>query len=111
MDFFEYCEKKSGLDGVEGYLTVQVLCVDAGWRQKGQASSILSRTEELAKEWGFKGLECTCTSVFTSMALKRLGWTKTFSQSYESYTDDEGRPIFYPPPPHKEFSHYVKHIT
>lgn len=64
---------------------------------------------EIARERGCGFMTVDCTSHFTAMALKRLGFEQIYSLNYADYKPD-GKVVFEPEPPHKAVTVYVQKI-
>uniref|UniRef100_A0A0N7Z8J1 aralkylamine N-acetyltransferase n=1 Tax=Rhodnius neglectus TaxID=72488 RepID=A0A0N7Z8J1_9HEMI len=91
-----------------GLLDGHIITVDAAWRNKGIAKELCEKTEKLAKEAGFSGMNSLCTAVYTRMIGEARGFKCIYSMKYKDYVDQNGRPIFNTKPPHNEVSVCIK---
>lgn len=71
--------------------------------------SIFYFFRELGRERGCGFMSVDCTSHFTAMALKRLGFQQVYALNYADYTPD-GEVVLEPEEPHKAVTVYVQKI-
>lgn len=64
---------------------------------------------EIARERGCGFMTVDCTSHFTAMALKRLGFEKIWGLNYSDYKPN-GEVVFEPEEPHKAVTVYAQKI-
>ncbi|XP_075232597.1 arylalkylamine N-acetyltransferase 1-like isoform X1 [Lycorma delicatula] len=85
---------------IDKVLEVRILSVDDNYRGKGIAKSLIERSKSLGQEIGIPMIRVDCTSAFSAMAVAHLGFQCIYTLQYAEYLDNNGEPIFNPPPPH-----------
>lgn len=90
-------------------MTVKVLSVDGAYRGKGIAKELMAKTRDLAKEHGCGFMTVDCTSHFTALALKKLGFDLHYSLNYADYKPN-GKIVLKPSPPHLAVTVYTQKI-
>lgn len=90
-------------------VTVKIISVDGAYRGQGIAKELLNKTREIAKEVGAGFVTVDCTSHFTALALKKLGFQLHYSLKYAEHRE-EGQVVFKPEPPHEACTVYVQKV-
>ncbi|CAG9762252.1 unnamed protein product [Ceutorhynchus assimilis] len=91
-------------------VSVKIISVDGAYRGQGIAKELVNKTRDLAKEIGAEFMAVVCTSHFTALALKKLGFELHYTQNYADYKDENGQVVFNPEPPHAACTVYVQKI-
>lgn len=66
-------------------------------------------SREIAKEVGAGFVTVDCTSHFTALALKKLGFELHYSLKYAEHKEN-GQVVFKPEPPHEACTVYVQKV-
>ncbi|KAH1019877.1 hypothetical protein HUJ04_009628 [Dendroctonus ponderosae] len=90
-------------------MTVKILSVDGAYRGQGIAKELMNKTRELAKELGTGFMTVECTSHFTALALKKLGFELHYALKYADHKEN-GKTVFQPEPPYEACTVYVQKI-
>ncbi|XP_014239679.1 dopamine N-acetyltransferase-like [Cimex lectularius] len=85
---------------VDKMFECRILSVDAKYRGLGLANKLIIRSEELAKDFGFKVFKTDSTGLFSQRTLMKLGHEAVFEVNYEDIKDENGEQIFKTKPPH-----------
>ncbi|XP_060531318.1 arylalkylamine N-acetyltransferase 1-like isoform X2 [Cylas formicarius] len=91
-------------------ITTKIISVNGTYRGQGIARELMNKTRELAKNLGCGFMTVDCTSHFTALALKKLGFELVYTLKYADYVDN-GEVVFEPEPPHDAVTVYVQRIT
>ncbi|XP_050299236.1 arylalkylamine N-acetyltransferase 1-like isoform X2 [Anthonomus grandis grandis] len=90
-------------------MTTKILTVNNAYRGQGIAKELLNKTREMAKELGAGFMSVDCTSHFTALALKKLGFECIYTLRYADHKEN-GEVVFKPEPPHESVTVYVQKI-
>lgn len=90
-------------------MTVKIISVNGAYRGQGIAKELMNKTRDMAKELGAGFMTVDCTSHFTALALKKLGFELHYSLNYADHKED-GEVVFKPEPPHEAVTVYVQKI-
>ncbi|XP_066145873.1 arylalkylamine N-acetyltransferase 1-like isoform X2 [Euwallacea fornicatus] len=90
-------------------VTVKILSVDGNYRGQGIAKELLNKTREIAKELGAGFVTVDCSSHFTALALKKLGFELHYTLKYADHREN-GTPVFKPEYPHVACTVYVQKV-
>jgi len=85
---------------IDKILDIKIISVDESCRGQGICKALVDRTKQLAIEHDFQMLKIDCSSHYSAKAAARLGFEVIYTLHYDEYLDENGRPIFIPPPPH-----------
>nr|XP_023025537.1 dopamine N-acetyltransferase-like [Leptinotarsa decemlineata] len=113
LKFFEYVGERA--DPFEQYpdctraVCIGIVSVDESYRGRGIAKNLLNTTSKLAKDRGCGFVTVTCTSHFTALGLKRLGFELFFSLDYADYKINN-QVVLRPKSPHKSVTVYTKKV-
>ncbi|XP_050433460.1 arylalkylamine N-acetyltransferase 1-like [Adelges cooleyi] len=88
-------------------LTIDIVAVDHKYRGKGVCKSLMDKARELALKNRCSMIYVECSSYFSAKAAEKLGFQCIYTLSYKDYLNDQGQPIFNPPPPHTQSKVYV----
>ncbi|RZF35578.1 hypothetical protein LSTR_LSTR005106 [Laodelphax striatellus] len=93
---------------VENIFECRILSVDSRFRGRGLAKELMRRSEEVAKDAGFKVFKEDATGLFSQKIAASLGHETVYQMEYSSYTNKEGDIIFNTPSPHNSLKIMVK---
>ncbi|XP_039293310.1 uncharacterized protein LOC111056184 [Nilaparvata lugens] len=93
---------------VENIFECRILSVDSRFRGRGLAKELMSRSETVAKDAGFKVFKEDATGLFSQKIAASLGHETVYEMEYSSYTNKDGEIIFNTPPPHNSLKIMVK---
>ncbi|XP_069674095.1 arylalkylamine N-acetyltransferase 1-like [Periplaneta americana] len=95
--------------GVDRIFECRILSVDKRFRGRGLARELLRRSEQTAREQGFKLLKEDATGFFSQRVAESLGLQTVHQVRYCDYTaEDTGEVVFKPPTPHDTLKIMVK---
>lgn len=90
-------------------MTVKIISVNRAFRGQGIAKELMNKTRDMARDLGCGFITVDCTSHFTALALKKLGFELHYSLKYSDYKEN-GEAVFKPEPPHEAVTVYVQKI-
>ncbi|XP_011188381.2 arylalkylamine N-acetyltransferase-like 2 [Zeugodacus cucurbitae] len=82
-------------------LHIHILAVDAKLRGRAIGSRLIGEVKNLGRQLSYPLLTLDCTSYYSARLCERLNMDCVNVIKYEDYLDEEGKPIFKPPPPHE----------
>ncbi|XP_050433453.1 arylalkylamine N-acetyltransferase 1-like isoform X2 [Adelges cooleyi] len=88
-------------------LYIDTVSVDDKYRGKGVCKALIDKTRELAFKNRCSMVYIECSNYFSAKAAEKLGFQCIYTLSYKDYLNDQGQPIFNPPPPHTHSRVYV----
>ncbi|XP_030766405.1 dopamine N-acetyltransferase-like isoform X1 [Sitophilus oryzae] len=88
-------------------VTVKILSVNGAYRGQGIAKELVNKTRELGKQYGAGFMAVDCTSHFTALALRKLGFELHYSLKYADHKEN-GQVVFKPEKPHEAVTVYVQ---
>nr|CAD7606873.1 unnamed protein product [Timema genevievae] len=95
--------------GVDRIFECRILSVDKRFRGRGLARELLRRSEEVARENGFKVFKEDATGFFSQKVAESVGLQTVHELRYEDYTSpDTGEVIFKTKKPHESLKIMVK---
>ncbi|PSN36878.1 Dopamine N-acetyltransferase [Blattella germanica] len=95
--------------GVDRIFECRILSVDKRYRGRGLARELLRRSEETARNAGFKVLKEDATGLFSQRVAESLGLQTVRQVHYADYTSaDTGEVLFRPQSPHESLKIMVK---
>ncbi|KAF7271333.1 hypothetical protein GWI33_015777 [Rhynchophorus ferrugineus] len=90
-------------------VTVKILSVNDAYRGQGIARELVNKTRELAKQIGAGFITVDCTSHFTALAVKKLGFELHYKLNYADHKEND-EVVFKPELPHEAVTVYVQKI-
>ncbi|XP_072396236.1 arylalkylamine N-acetyltransferase 1-like [Diabrotica undecimpunctata] len=112
-NFLVYMDEHSNafkqFPGVNKAITVSLVAVDSSCRGMGIAKDLMGRAQAAGKERGCGFMVVECSSRFTALAVKRMGFECIYTLPYKDYKVD-GKIVFNTEPPHTEATVYVKKL-
>lgn len=90
-------------------MTVKILSVNGAFRGQGIAKELMNKTRDMARNLGCGFMSVDCSSHFTALALKKLGFELHYTLKYSDFKED-GQVVFKPEPPHEACTVYVQEI-
>ncbi|XP_074033287.1 arylalkylamine N-acetyltransferase-like 7 isoform X3 [Leptinotarsa decemlineata] len=96
---------------VEKIFELRILSVDDKYRGRGLAKELFSRSEMIAKEYGFELMKVDATSFYTQKISESFGFTTEVCIKYGDYCDEEGQKIYDTKSPHDFYKVMVKHLA
>lgn len=95
--------------GVDRIFECRILSVDKRFRGRGLARELLRRSEQTARDAGFKLLKEDATGLFSQRVAESLGLETVHQVRYSDYTaKDTGEVVFNTPTPHDTLKIMVK---
>ncbi|XP_053957127.1 arylalkylamine N-acetyltransferase 1-like [Anastrepha ludens] len=82
-------------------LHIHILAVDTNLRGRSIGVRLVDELKRLGRQLDYPLLTLDCTSYYSAKLCERLGMDCVNVEKYQNYLDNEGKPIFRPPPPHK----------
>ncbi|XP_005187277.1 arylalkylamine N-acetyltransferase-like 2 [Musca domestica] len=86
--------------GVERILYIIGTCVDHTMRGRNIAARFYDFLRDLGREKGYQLLRADCSSFYSARIKEHQGWDCINTVVYKEYLDENGKPVFDPPPPH-----------
>ncbi|XP_028129560.1 arylalkylamine N-acetyltransferase 1 [Diabrotica virgifera virgifera] len=105
----EHSDAFKHFPGVNKAITVSLVAVDSRCRGKGIAKDLMSRALIAGKQLGCGFMVVECSSHYTALAMKRMGFECIYTLPYKNYKVD-GKIVFNTDPPHTEATVYVKKL-
>ncbi|XP_052871208.1 arylalkylamine N-acetyltransferase 1-like [Anopheles cruzii] len=85
---------------VEQIFEIRILSVDSKFRGQGLAKALMRKSEEIARDNGFRVMKTDATGLFSQRVASSLGFTDRHEVKYDEYLDEHGRPVFHVGAPH-----------
>ncbi|XP_072396235.1 arylalkylamine N-acetyltransferase 1-like [Diabrotica undecimpunctata] len=109
MHMNDHSEAFKQFPGVNKAITVSILTVDSNYRGMGIAKDLMGRAHLAGKERGCGFMVVECSSHFTALAVKRMGFDCIYTLPYKDYKVD-GKIVYNTEPPHTQATVYVKKL-
>ncbi|PSN52944.1 hypothetical protein C0J52_03647 [Blattella germanica] len=112
--FIRVFEQKANiwqLTGEDRGMFVRILVVDPIAGGRGIGKALMIQSKELAKAKGYPLMAIICSSYYSAKISQSMGMECVYKLPYSEYKDEDGIPIFIPPPPHKEISIFIEKLN
>ncbi|XP_049541570.1 transferrin [Anopheles darlingi] len=85
---------------VEKIFEIRILSVDSKFRGQGLAKELMRKSEEVARNHGFRIMKTDATGMFSQRVASSLGFSTAHEIKYDEYLDQQGCPVFHVAAPH-----------
>lgn len=94
---------------IDELLEAKMLSVNSNYRGYGIAGKLVDRTMQYMRDHQIKVIQIVCSSHFSALVCKKMGFKMVYALSYVDYKVNGGNPIL-PAAPHKAVQIFVQEV-